>query len=71
MKDVPRHMLIMNRPTIDLHEGIRFCLESIFDDKEHYISDEIVKGLTFEELIGVLLLARDRAEMDDLTEFGD
>ena len=71
MKDVPRHRLVMNRPTIDLHEGIRFCLESIFDDKEHNISDELVKGLTFEELIGVLLLARDRAEIDDPPERGD
>lgn len=59
MKDVTQQELEESRPHIDVDEGIDGCLNALFKDKKHKTTEEIVRGLTFEELIGVLLLARD------------
>ena len=39
-------------------DGIDFCLKRLYKDKTKRIEDEIVHGLNFEELIGVLLDSR-------------
>lgn len=59
MKDFDKSELEASRPSIDLIEGIEYCLDGLFQDKTRKISDFVVDGLTFEELIGVLLLAKD------------
>ncbi len=73
MKNITKEELEQGRPTIDVLEGLNFCLDQLYEDREHTFYQDIVKGLTFEELIGVLLLARDevkryeefRTEQDD------
>lgn len=42
----------------DVVGGIDFCLKQLYQDKTKYLKDEIVHGLTFEELIGVLFDSR-------------
>jgi hypothetical protein len=59
MKDCTKKALSATRPTKTAKETVSFCLSQLFKDKTHMIEDEIVKGLTFEELIGALLLAQD------------
>ena len=61
MKDYDQAFLEGRRPTtITALQGIDFCLEQLYGDKTKEITDEVVAGLTFEELIGILLLARDQ-----------
>jgi len=40
-------------------EYIRFCLRQLFKDRRHTVMEEVVEGLTFEELIGTLVDAED------------
>ena len=62
MKKITQKELTFSRPNIELIDGLKFCLRQLYKDTKHYISDEIVRCLTFEELIGVLLLALDKEE---------
>jgi hypothetical protein len=62
--------------TDETAEHIGFCLDRIYEDKQHYIYQEVVRGLTFEELTGALLAARESAksllsQLDDLSERND
>jgi hypothetical protein len=59
MKDFTEEQYSESRPDVDICDGINFCLKQLFKDKEHGRDDEIVDSLTFEELIGVLLKAKD------------
>lgn len=59
MKDFSKEQLRDSRPSISPIEGISFCLEQIYNDNDKTLSDTVVEGLTFEELIGALLLAED------------
>ena len=59
MKDFTRSELESARPDRDLAECANFCLEALYSDSERNLKDSVVPGLTFEELIGTLLLARD------------
>lgn len=59
MKDCTQKELESSRPDISAQDALEFCLERLYLDKRHYITQEIVDGLDFEELIGTLLLARD------------
>jgi hypothetical protein len=43
--------------------ALAYCLKRIFKDRDHRATDEIVDGLTFEELIGALLLAGDSLDL--------
>lgn len=61
MKD-SRESLESSRPKKDVDDCVDFCLNRLFDDNVHSAEDEVVKGLTFEELIGALLLAKDSLE---------
>ena len=63
MKDFTQSELEDGRPIIPVIEGIEFCLNQLYADKTHTITDDIVERFTFEELIGVLLLARDELKI--------
>ena len=65
MKDCDQASLEERRPTITALEGINFCLKRLYEDKTKRIGEEVVANLTFEELIGVLLLARDKLRTKD------
>ncbi|MGD0534352.1 MAG: hypothetical protein ABR999_02780 [Methanoregula sp.] len=59
MKDFTRDQLRESRPTVTAMEAVSFCLDALYTDRKHRIADEVVKNLTYEELIGALLLAED------------
>jgi hypothetical protein len=59
MKDYTKKQYSESRPTLDAPDCINYCLHHLFADKKHVRGDEIVKNLTFEELIGALLSAKD------------
>jgi hypothetical protein len=63
------------RPSIEPAEAVKFCLDQLFAGCETWEQeDEVAYHLTFEELIGALLLAEDsiaelghlRAELEEL-----
>jgi len=60
MKNYTPEQLEATRPDITAREGIDFCLHRLYLDTTHTVDDEVVTGLTLEELIGALLVARDR-----------
>ena len=68
MKDFTQNELEKSRPSIDTLEAINFCLEKLYEDNTKNTSDYIVKNLTFEELLGALLLARDELKELSLHE---
>ncbi len=59
MKGYTKAELEAERPSISSVEGLDFCLRQLYKDRKHRVTDEIVNYLTFEELIGALLLAQD------------
>jgi hypothetical protein len=65
MKDFDRNELEASRPSIDVIEGIEYCLNNLYQDNTKKCSDFVVNGLMFEELIGVLLLAKDAINNDN------
>jgi len=62
MRDVERKHLERSRPQVPALKSINHCLACLFEDEQHATSDKVVDNLSFEELIGTLLLARDLAE---------
>lgn len=70
MKDINEQALKSSRPAVDEAHTVAFCLEKLFDDSDHSINDNVVDGLTFEELIGALLQAHDLiAARDELLQW--
>lgn len=65
MKDLSKDELEDSRPSQDAVFLVNFCLERLYEDKEHVLNDLVVKGLTFEELIGSLLKVRDEITWED------
>lgn len=59
MKDFTKKELEGSRPAGEPVELIDFCLGRLYRDRRRQVTDEVVRGLTFEELIGALLVARD------------
>lgn len=57
MKDYTESALRDSWPQKDLDDTLAYCLKKLFQDNKHTLGQEIVKGLTFEELIGTLLQA--------------
>jgi hypothetical protein len=47
-------------------ELIDFCLRQLYRDDKHFITEEFVRGLSFEELTGALVAARE--ELKDKKE---
>lgn len=62
MKDYNRIALESSRPDISPADGVAFALEALYSDREHELDEEFVRNLTFEELIGILLVLRDHLE---------
>jgi hypothetical protein len=59
MRDCSQEALEASRPEKSAAESVDFCLQQLYQDRTHTI-DQIVAGvMTYEELIGALLLARD------------
>jgi len=59
MKDATEKELQEERPAVDLEDALKHCLSALYKDDEHMFQDYIVKGLSFEELIGTLLMAQE------------
>jgi hypothetical protein len=59
MKDCKKKELEIDRPKAGTLYLLDFCLDQLYADKEHCLTECIVSGLSFEELIGTLLKARD------------
>ena len=57
MKDCTQRELESSRPNVTVIQAIQHCLDQLYADKRKGIDQEVVDGLTFEELIGALLLA--------------
>ncbi len=64
VKDTVREYDEASRPEVPASQAIRHCLDRLFADDTRSHHDEVVPGLSFEELIGALLLARDLAQDD-------
>jgi hypothetical protein len=65
MKDITQKDAEVGRPDAPALQTINYCLEQIFADTHASLNDTIVKGLTFEMLIGALLQARDLAKKEE------
>ena len=73
MKDRSQEELERTRPPCGIKPTVDFCLSRLFADRRRKITDEVCEQLSFEELIGALLLSRDLAvsmldETDDRTD---
>ena len=63
MLDYSQAELETGRPTLSAPQGIDFCLDRLYADNRHTLSNMVVDGLSFEELIGALLIARDEIHL--------
>ncbi len=63
MKDFSRETFESGRPSIDVLDGIDFCLERLYAGQQKCTSGEVAKYMSYEELLGVLLLARDEIQI--------
>jgi hypothetical protein len=61
VKDAKQEKLEACRPdkSVPPLEGVDHCLTKLYADKQHKCLDEICSDLTYEEVIGTLLQARD------------
>lgn len=62
MKDFTQAELEASRSTVPADEQLDFCLARLYADRRHRVVQEVVHGLTFEELLGALLSARDELQ---------
>lgn len=62
MRDVDTDYLEGLRPRMQAQQAINHCLSCLIRDDQHRLSDQVVEGLSFEELIGTLLVARELAQ---------
>jgi hypothetical protein len=62
MKDMTKEEINDGRPVDDALWLVNFCLDALYDDKVHNFTDAINSRLTFEELLGTLLKAKDSLE---------
>ena len=59
MKDILPETLEAGRPNYSARHCIDHALNALYEDRTKCLGDEVAKNLTYEELIGTLLLARD------------
>ena len=64
MIDSTPTMIERFRPTIGALAAVDNCLQMLYNDERRALDDMVVPGLTFEELLGCLLLIRDRLIAD-------
>ena len=62
MKDFTQSDLEETRPDSPLEETLAYCLKQLYADRQHVVTEEFIHGLTYEELIGTLLQARDMCD---------
>ena len=62
MRDLPQRELEAWRPDLTARQAVDFALTRLYADRQHEVTEEVVSNLTFEEVIGALLLARDAIE---------
>jgi len=46
-------------------EKLNFCIDRIYGDRQHYFTEDVSNGMTFEELLGALITARHNLELID------
>ena len=68
MKDATQQALEACRPTATPLEGVQYCLKKLYEDSQHKCLDKICPDLTYEEVIGVLLQARDLITTGQVTK---
>lgn len=68
MKDQSQRSLEADRPNVPALDCVNFCLKQLYRDETKRMTDEVVHHLTFEELIGALLAARDKLEATEEDE---
>jgi len=59
MKNYSEDVIRGSRPDKSAEHTIGYCLKCLLADTQHKITDEVVAGLNFEELLGALLQAED------------
>ncbi|MBW8185504.1 hypothetical protein [Shewanella nanhaiensis] len=59
MRDIDKKELESGRSPLEVLEGVDYCLDALFKETEKGIDDFVVKGLKFEELVGILLVVKD------------
>lgn len=57
MRDYDEKMLRGYKPSISPSEAVEFCLEALCRDTLRKTTDEVCEHLTYEELLGALVLA--------------
>jgi len=62
MKDKSKQAFETTRPDWDSKAAIQYCLTKMYKNQKKKTGDKIVKGLTYEDIIGALLLGRDAVE---------
>lgn len=65
MKDVSRQTIESGRPDQSPLTCINHCIDMLDRDQTKSVTDDVVQWLTFEELLGALLHARDLAERSE------
>lgn len=50
---------------VDTRTAVEFCIQQLYADEVKSIEDEVAHNLTYGELIGALLGARDRLREDE------
>ncbi len=66
MKDLTKQQLEAHRPKMTALDAINFTLGQLYADNTVSTFDALAKNLTYEELIGALLLAKDAlVEMEE------
>ena len=59
MKNVSKEVLLSSRPNLSAKEAVDYCLERLFCELNKTTADYLADKLTYEELIGALLLSSD------------
>ena len=65
MRNVTKETLENYRPEVSAESAIDYCLERLYADERHHTGDVVSSGLTYEEVIGALLMARDRNKTEE------
>lgn len=62
MRNCSKRELTASRPEMSAFSAVDFCLNQLYRDRSKRLNDLVAKNLSYEELIGALLLARDLAK---------
>jgi hypothetical protein len=65
MNDYSKDQLEASRPAKSASACIDHCLSCLYADKNHCTTDLVAQELTYEEVIGALLLGRDAIKQQE------